>query len=95
MPAGQDAVVNHVEVLTDFRRTHVTLAQLQVLYACVPVVAQVASHHVSGLLLVVSIALHIFADQLVMLILPFVDLWDLLTHHGADLTHGIWFQADQ
>jgi hypothetical protein len=30
-----------------------------------------------------------------MLILPFVDLWDLLTHHGADLTHGIWFQADQ
>jgi len=95
VPEVQDAVVNLVEVLTDFHRMHVTLAQRQTHYVYVPAAAQVANHHAGGPLLVVSIALHIFADQPVMRILLFADLWDLLTHRGADLMRGIWFQVAQ
>ena len=73
MPVDQDAVVSHVEVLTGFRRTHVTQAQLHQHYAYVLVAELAANRHVSGLLLVVSIALHIFADQLATLILLFAD----------------------
>jgi hypothetical protein len=68
-------------------------AQHQTHYVYVLAVVQVAIHHVGGLLLVVSIVLHIFADQLATLILLFADLWDLPTHRGADLMRGIWFQA--
>lgn len=95
MPEVQDAVVNLVEVLTDFHRMHVTLAQHQTHYAYVPAVEQAVNHHVGGPLLAVSIALHIFADQLATLILLFADSWDLPTHRGADLMRGIWFQVAQ